>query len=166
MYVTRNTASHFIKVTAPVNIWKPSGGTVFAKSIAEHSALFVQRSRDFVAANSRMNCGKSGEDLAARFLAENGFTILARNYRYERAEIDIVAEEGEELVFVEVKTRRSRSYGAPEEAVTEEKQEQIRSAAEGYLYQHDVDDRPCRFDIVAVEVKDGMAEIRHLRDAF
>jgi putative endonuclease len=119
-----------------------------------------------VAANSRISRGKSGEDLAARFLAENGFTILARNYRFERAEIDIVAEEEEELVFIEVKTRRSRSYGAPEEAVTEEKQEQIRAAAEGYLYQQGVDNRPCRFDVVAIELRNGTTEIRHLRNAF
>ena len=116
--------------------------------------------------NSRMKCGKSGEDLASRFLVKNGFTILARNYRFERAEIDIIAEEGEDLVFIEVKTRRSNAYGTPEEAVTEEKQEQIRSAAEGYLVQHDIDDRPCRFDVVAIELKEGTTEIRHVRDAF
>jgi putative endonuclease len=119
-----------------------------------------------VATNNRMKRGKSGEDLASRFLVKNGFTILARNYRFERAEIDIVAEEGEELVFVEVKTRRSTAYGAPEDAVTEEKQEQIRSAADGYLVQHDIDNRPCRFDVVAIELKKGAATIRHLRDAF
>lgn len=113
-----------------------------------------------------MKRGKAGEDLAANFLAKNGFTILARNYRFERAEIDIVAEEGEELVFIEVKTRRSNSFGAPEEAVTDEKQEQIRSAAEGYLYEHDIDNRLCRFDVVAIELRNGAAEIRHLRDAF
>lgn len=110
--------------------------------------------------------GIAGEDAAVRFLEENGFKILKRNYRFERAEIDIIAQDGEELVFVEVKTRRSNFYGAPEDAVTEEKQEQIRAAAEGYLYQHDIDNRPCRFDIVAIEFKDGKKEIRHLKDAF
>lgn len=110
--------------------------------------------------------GTAGEDVAVQFLEKNGYKILERNYRFERAEIDIIAQDGEELVFVEVKTRRSDSYGAPEDAVTEEKQEQIRAAAEGYLYQHDIDNRPCRFDIVAIEFKDGKRELRHLKDAF
>ena len=78
----------------------------------------------------------------------------------------IFAEEGEELVFVEVKARRSNAFGAPEDAVTEKKQEQVHAVAEGYLLIHDIDDRPCRFDIVAIEYRNGTAEIRHIRDAF
>ena len=62
--------------------------------------------------------GKAGEDLAARFLESNGFNILERNYHFERGEIDLVAEEGDELVFIEVKARNSTLFGAPEEAVT------------------------------------------------
>jgi putative endonuclease len=115
--------------------------------------------------NSRIQ-GKIGEDLAARFLERNGFKILERNYRFERGEIDLIAEEGSELVFIEVKARNSTVFGAPEEAVTEEKQEQVRTVADGYLYEHDIDNRPCRFDVVAIEFKNGKAEIRHIRDSF
>jgi putative endonuclease len=115
---------------------------------------------------NRRKQGSIGEDLAVLFLEKKGFKILARNYRFERGEIDIVAEEGEELVFVEVKARRTSSYGAPEDAVTDEKQEQIRAVAEGYLFEKNIDNRPCRFDVLAIEFKNGKADVRHIRDAF
>jgi putative endonuclease len=116
-------------------------------------------------ANRRIQ-GNAGEDLAAKFLESNGFTIVERNYRFERGEIDLIAEEGDELVFIEVKARNSTSFGAPEDAVTEEKQEQVRAVADGYLFEHDIDNRPCRFDVVAIEFKNGIPEIRHIRDSF
>jgi putative endonuclease len=116
--------------------------------------------------SSRLNQGKEGENLAAKYLQSNGLKILERNYRYGRGEIDIVAEEGNELVFVEVKSRRSQSFGIPEEAVTEGKQNQVYAVAEGYLYEKEVEDRPCRFDIVAVEFRGTSIEIRHIRNAF
>ena len=115
---------------------------------------------------NRRKWGKAGEELAAQYLERNGLKILEHNFRFERGEIDLIAEEGEELVFVEVKARRSNAFGAPEEAVTEKKQEQVHAIAEGYLFIHDIDDRPCRFDIVAIEYQNGTAEIRHIRDAF
>jgi putative endonuclease len=115
---------------------------------------------------NRRTQGKAGEDLAARFLERIGFTIVERNYRFERGEIDLIAEEGDELVFIEVKARSSPVFGMPEEAVTEEKQEQVRTVADGYLFEHNIDNRPCRFDVVAVEFKNGKTEIRHIRDAF
>jgi putative endonuclease len=110
--------------------------------------------------------GKAGEDLAARFLERNGMKIIERNYRFERGEIDLIAEEGDELVFVEVKARRSTVFGTPEDAVTEEKQEQVYSVADGYLFEHNIDNRPCRFDVVAIEFKNDTADIRHIRNAF
>jgi putative endonuclease len=110
--------------------------------------------------------GKAGEDLAASFLEQKGFKIIKRNYRFERGEIDLIAEEGDELVFIEVKARRSTAYGTPEDAVTEEKQEQVHTVAEGYLFEHDIDNRPCRFDVVAIEFKNDKADIRHIRNAF
>jgi putative endonuclease len=115
---------------------------------------------------NRWKQGSTGEDLASQFLEKNGLKILTRNYRFERGEIDIIAEDGEEIVFVEVKARRTSSYGTPEDAVTDEKQDQIRTVAEGYLYEKNIDNRPCRFDIVAIEFKDGKAEVRHIRNAF
>ncbi len=115
---------------------------------------------------NRRKQGKNGEDLAAQYLERSGLKILERNYRFERGEIDLIAEEGEELVFVEVKARRSNTFGPPEDAVTEEKQEQIYAVADGYLFEHNINNRPCRFDVVAIEFRDGCAEIRYIRDAF
>jgi putative endonuclease len=115
--------------------------------------------------NRRMQ-GKEGEDLAANYLEQQGFTIKERNYRFEHGEIDLIAEEGDELVFVEVKARHSIAFGSPEEAVTEEKQEQVRAVAEGYLFERDIDDRPCRFDVIAIEFKNNKADIRHIKNAF
>ena len=115
---------------------------------------------------NRRKQGDQGEDLAVGFLTEKGYKILARNYRFERGEIDIVAQEAEELVFVEVKARTSGSFGFPEEAVTPQKEEQIINVAEGYLLEHELDEVPCRFDIVAIEFINGKPEIRHIRDAF
>jgi putative endonuclease len=115
---------------------------------------------------NRRKWGEAGEDLAAQYLKQHGLNILEHNFRFGRGEIDLIAEDGEELVFIEVKARRSTAFGAPEDAVTEKKQEQIQMVADGYLFQHNIDDRPCRFDIVAIEYRHGLAEIRHLRDAF
>ena len=75
--------------------------------------------------------GKAGEELAASYLEQHGFAIKERNYRFERGEIDLIAEEGEELVFIEVKARHSTVFGTPEDAVTEEKQERVRAVADG-----------------------------------
>jgi putative endonuclease len=115
---------------------------------------------------NRRRQGEFGEKLAAQYLEKNGYRILEQNYRFERAEIDLIAEDGDELVFVEVKARSSKSFGEPEDAVTEQKENQIRSAAEGYLFENNIEDRTCRFDIIAVEFKNGIADIRHIKDAF
>lgn len=93
-------------------------------------------------------------------------SIRQRNYRFERGEVDIVADDGEELVFVEVKARRSKSYGEPEEAVDEKKQAQLRRVAEGYLFEHEIEGRACRFDVVAIFFHNGRAHINHFKSAF
>ena len=73
--------------------------------------------------------GREGERIAVDYLTEKGYRILRRNYRFGRGEIDIIAQDGTELVFVEVKTRRTSAFGEPEEAVTPKKQSQIRTVA-------------------------------------
>ncbi len=110
--------------------------------------------------------GAIGERMAADYLEQQGFRILERNYRYERGEIDLVAEEGDELVFVEVKTRRTKTFGEPEEAVQEMKQEHIRNTAEGYLLERHLEEKIFRFDVVAVLLMGEKPEINHIRDAF
>lgn len=111
--------------------------------------------------------GRSGEDLACRYLAGKGFEILERGYRLFRGEIDIVALDRDRLVFVEVKARADESHGRPEEAVTPGKQRQIRRIAQGYLVQHPRPDVDVRFDVVAILFR-GPDDYRleHFIDAF
>lgn len=109
--------------------------------------------------------GKTGEEQAARFLAENGYEVLTRNYRHQHAEIDLIAQKGKLLIFVEVKTRTNLSFGNPEEFVSYEKTKLIMKAAEHYIFatdwQHDI-----RFDVVSVAVASNRVQIRHIEDAF
>jgi putative endonuclease len=115
---------------------------------------------------SRAKRGTAGEDLAVAHLEKKGYRILQRNFRFEHGEIDIVAEIDATLVFVEVKARRSSSFGEPEDAVTGRKRERIHRTASGYLFERNIDDRACRFDIIAISRCDGQPVIRHIEDAF
>lgn len=113
--------------------------------------------------------GVWGEEKAARFLTEQGYSILERNFHSRYGEIDLIAEDGEFLVFVEVKLRASVSHGLPEETVTPRKQVKLRLTAETYLQIHETDKQP-RFDVVALYAKDGMGThplpVRHIKNAF
>ena len=115
---------------------------------------------------SKKKIGTIGEDVAIQFLVKNGYEILTRNYYYNHGEIDVVAKDGTVLVFVEVKTRRSKIFGAPEEAVTPKKQELIRRTAEGYVLEKGITDSECRFDVVAVELSGGEAHCSVLKNCF
>ena len=111
--------------------------------------------------------GRQGEDAALEYLKEQGFRIVKRGYRCGRGEIDIIAYDGDTLVFVEVKTRDLSAPMLPEESVTPHKQKQIRRVAEAYLYHHRLEDIPCRFDVLALRFDSQRGfEIRHYRDAF
>lgn len=110
--------------------------------------------------------GTKGELLALIFLKNKGYEILHTNWKSGRKEIDIIAATSEFIVFVEVKTRSSFSFGYPEEAVNSGKKEAIKMAAEAYFEQY-APGKLIRFDIISVLVKDGSAqEIVHLEDAF
>lgn len=117
--------------------------------------------------------GRRGEDLAADYLEAKGYRILERNYRFLREEIDLVCfqpyeryEEGGELVFVEVKTRRSNTFGRPEESVTEEKQQAIFRVAEAFLHEYRLEGSLVRFDVIAIQWADRQPKIDHLENAF
>lgn len=110
--------------------------------------------------------GEYGEILARRYLEEQGLRVLETNFRFHHGEIDIIAEEGDVLIFCEVKTRFSDAFGTPELAVTAKKQLQIRKIASAYLATHRIHDRICRFDVVAIRVDNGVASVHYLRDAF
>jgi putative endonuclease len=100
----------------------------------------------------RQSLGKCGEDLACAELERRGYAILARRYRTRFGEIDIVARDGETMVFVEVKARDGERFGAGAEAVTAWKQRRIAGMALDYVARHRWHDRPCRFDVVAIDV--------------
>jgi putative endonuclease len=95
--------------------------------------------------------GFQGEQIASQFLVDQGYAIRARNWRVREGELDIVAEEDGIIVFVEVKTRRSRKYGYPEEAITAAKRRRLLKAAFAYLEEHQLLDREWRFDVIAIE---------------
>ena len=115
---------------------------------------------------SKTKKGAIGEDLAVDYLEKKGYRILQRNYRFEHGEIDIVAEGGNVLVFVEVKARRSKEYGEPEDAITPRKRVKIRATADSYLFENTIDDKECRFDVIAIDYQQNKTEIRHIEDAF
>ncbi|MDO8433454.1 MAG: YraN family protein [Candidatus Binatus sp.] len=113
-----------------------------------------------------MPLGARGERAAENHLKRHGYRIVARNFRAAGAEIDLVAMDGDTLVFVEVKTRRSFGAGAPEEAVDERKQSRLRRAGEAFAIQYRVGERAMRFDIVAVDASGARFGIEILRNAF
>ncbi len=104
--------------------------------------------------------------MAVAFLKNKNFEILEKNYRWARGEIDIVARKNGVLVFVEVKTARSRNFGAPETWVTPRKQQQIGMVAERYLQEREIHDTDCRFDVIAVQSHLGQWRIKHIENAF
>ncbi|MEM9552960.1 MAG: YraN family protein [Acidobacteriota bacterium] len=109
--------------------------------------------------------GRLGEDEAERWLTARGYRVLARNVTSHAGEIDLVAEEGEVLCFVEIKARANASFGSALEAVTPSKQRRIARAAALYLARNPTD-RPCRFDVVAMDRVEGRWHITLVRDAF
>ena len=109
--------------------------------------------------------GREGEDLAARFLMKRGYRILERNYRTRSGEIDLVAMHDGAVVFVEVKTRTSDIFGAPELAVNPRKQQRMVKAALGYIKYRKLHQVPCRFDVVAITTA-AEQEVEHIQNAF
>lgn len=113
--------------------------------------------------------GRWGEDLAAAYLRDKGFSLTAANWRCRFGELDLVAEDGTCLCFVEVKLRRSDAYGTAAAFVDRRKQDRLRAAAELYLAGHPTDLQP-RFDVVEVYAPQGMdtanPKIFHLENAF
>ena len=109
--------------------------------------------------------GTTGEEAAIAFLREKGYSILTTNYRYGKAEIDIIARMGDELVIIEVKTRTSTYYGDPGEAVGRRKELMVAAAADHYISKNDLDVN-VRYDIISVIINKGKVTIDHIEDAF
>ncbi len=124
--------------------------------------------RDGIAAVSgaRQKLGRWGETVAKARLERLGYSIAEVNYRTREGEIDIVAERGGVIVFVEVRTRSGSSMGLPEESVTPSKRSHIIAAAQAYLQAHDMQDRQWRVDLAAVQLdRRGLARIRIIENA-
>lgn len=114
----------------------------------------------------REGLGPLGESLAARFLEARGWRILERGYRTLGAEIDIIARDGEDIVFVEVKALRSAGHGYPEERVETAKQRRISRAALAYVRKKRLHGANLRFDVVSVLMDGDEVEISHYPEAF
>ena len=116
--------------------------------------------------------GAKGEAIAVRYLESRGYRILERNYRIRLGEIDIIAEQGAHLVFIEVKTRSDTLFGSPFESVTVPKQRQLSKVALEYISKRGWHNRPARFDVVGVQFKKANskqvpdARIELLQNAF
>ncbi len=109
--------------------------------------------------------GQRGEAIAVDFLIAKEHQILAKNYRYKHAEIDIISMSGGILVFSEVKARSTAKFGFPEEAISEKKQEKLMEAALQYMEENEVKTL-FRFDVIAIVFENGAPQIHHIPDAF
>ncbi|NLV20992.1 MAG: YraN family protein [Syntrophomonadaceae bacterium] len=110
--------------------------------------------------------GRQGEEIAAAYLQQQGYEILARNYRCRYGELDIICKKNNIIVFVEVKTRRSDLFGSPEEAITRTKIQHIKKVALLYLAENKTSCREIRFDVVTILMKADRPEINHIEAAF
>ena len=115
----------------------------------------------------RHRIGAWGEDIASQYLEAKGYQILARNWRTQEGEVDLVAQDGETVVFVEVKTRTSKDFGWPEESVTVTKQRRLQRSAMAYLSDQDLMDILWRIDVIAIDRNrsGGVERLEHYIDA-
>lgn len=119
--------------------------------------------------SDKKTIGQEGEDLAAEYLVNNGFEMLTRNYRHGHGEIDIIVKDksNNHLVFVEVKTRKNLEFGEPENAITKSKIRQLKKIAEAYVYEKDLKETECRFDVIAIIWnRETKPKITHFKNAF
>lgn len=117
-------------------------------------------------ADARKSLGKAGEELAERYLKRQGYAIVERNYRCPLGEIDLIAIDKRAVVFVEVKTRRVDTSGAPLESVNGAKQRRLKRVALHYLNRHHLHDRDVQFDVVGISLRSHPPAVRHVRHAF
>jgi putative endonuclease len=109
--------------------------------------------------NHNQRVGRWGEQAAAEYLGGRDYEIAERNARTPYGEIDLVARQGDMTIFVEVKTRTSRTFGLPEESITPRKQAHLQACAEYYAAEHEIDH--WQVDVIAIEKRDGKVEIVH-----
>lgn len=113
----------------------------------------------------RHETGKIGEDIATKYLEQIGYEIIQRNFECKIGEIDIIAKDKDEIVFVEVKTRASALYGFPKEAVDQTKKKHIYRTAEFYIYVKHLENYPVRIDVIEIYKKQGKFKLHHIKNA-
>ncbi len=111
--------------------------------------------------------GNKGESIAEKFLLDKGYTIVEKNFHFGKdGEIDIIAiDKNDVLVFIEVKTRTNHNFGHPILSITEKKKRSIRFAANGYMLKHNITDKECRIDFIAIDMITDFPDITHLENA-
>lgn len=114
----------------------------------------------------RLKLGKFGEDLALKTIRNLGYHCICRNYTCPLGEIDLIAEDGDTLVFVEIKTRKGKTVGYAKEAVDARKRRKLSKVALAYMKANDRNDVKSRFEVVAINISAGREEIEVVRDAF
>ena len=115
--------------------------------------------------DKRQQTGQRGEDIAASYLMDKGYTIIERNWRCTAGELDIIMETGDTIVFVEVRTRISRRFGTAEESVTPAKQARLIELAQTYLQETGRLHHPWRIDVAAIWLGSGLPQVNHIENA-
>ena len=113
----------------------------------------------------KQEIGKLGEDIAENYLKQKGYKILDRNFECRQGELDIIALDKKEIVFIEVKTRTSNKYGTPSEAVNKTKQKHMLQTIKYYLYIRNLSDEFVRIDVIEVYIKDNVYKVNHIKQA-
>jgi putative endonuclease len=117
--------------------------------------------------NMKKELGRYGEQRAAQYLERHGYTIISRNYYTRYGELDIVCQKQGEIIFVEVKTRKTKLFGSPEESITYKKMQNIKKAALKYLHDYPAAFRGLRFDVITIFIDyQGRENINHIENAF
>lgn len=113
----------------------------------------------------KQETGKSGEDIAVEYLEKKGYIILERNFRCNQGEIDIIAMDKQEIVFIEVKTRSNQNYGLASEAVNKQKRKHMIKAIKYYIYVRNLENDFIRIDVMEIYIKGKKAYINHIKQA-
>ncbi|MGN1270986.1 MAG: YraN family protein [Clostridia bacterium] len=109
--------------------------------------------------------GKIGENVVADYITKLGYKVLERNFECKQGEIDIIAKNNDELVFIEVKTRTDMSYGEASEAITEIKKRHLLNSIKYYIYKRNLENEFIRIDVAEVYIKDGHVKINYIKKA-
>ncbi len=116
----------------------------------------------------KQEIGRKGEDIVCKYLKENNYIIVERNFTCRQGEIDIIAKDKDtqEIVLIEVKTRQNKFFGTPAEAVVKKKQKHILQVGKYYLYQRHLENNFIRLDVIEVYLKQNDFQINHIKQAF